>query len=81
MNSFLSAKEVRKEKKKKNGRARAGVDLPSQPQIQANISASFTISLQTGHISCGMGVRWETIALREMSGVNVISIRLYPGQR
>ena len=66
---------------RKNNRARAGADLPSRPQIQANISASFTISLQTGHISCGMGVRWETMALRAMSGVNVISIRLYPGHR
>jgi hypothetical protein len=48
-------------------------------QIQANISASFTISLQTGHISCGMGVGWEMIALRAMSGVIAISIRLHPG--
>ena len=80
----LSAKKVSTNitKKRKNGHARAGpTDLPSQPQIQANISASFTTSLQTGHISCGMGVRWEMIALRAMSGVNVISIQLYPGHQ
>ena len=57
------------------------IELPSRPQMHANISASLTISLQTGHISCGMGVRWETIALRAISGVSVISIRLYPGHR
>jgi len=56
-------------------------DLPSPPQVHANISASCTISLQTGHISWGVGVWWETIALRAISVVNVISIRLYPGHR
>ena len=56
-------------------------NLPSPPHIQANISASFTVSLQTGHISCGVGVRWETRAVRAISGDNVISMREYPGHR
>jgi len=49
--------------------------------MQLNTSVSFTTSLQTGHISCGMGLECETIALCAMFAVKVISIRLYPGHR
>ena len=49
--------------------------------MQLKTSVPFITSLQTGHISCGMGLECETIALCVMLAVNVISMRLYPGQR
>ena len=49
--------------------------------MQLNTSVSFTTCLQTGHISCGMGLECETIALWVILAVKVISIRLYPGHR
>ena len=49
--------------------------------MQLNTSVSFTTCLQTGHISCGMGLECEIIALCVMFAVKVISIRLYPEHR
>ena len=57
------------------------VKVPSPPHMQLKFSASFTTCLQTGHISRGSGVEWDTIALRLIFGVKVISVRLYPGHR
>jgi len=53
----------------------------SPPHMQLKTSVSLTTSLQTGHISCGMGLECETMALRVIFAVKVISIRLYPGHR
>jgi len=49
--------------------------------MQLKTSVHSTNSLQTGHISCGIGLGYETIALHAMFAVKVISIRLYPGHR